>query len=106
MNGWNYHICALLFRGKTLIRVGINRKKTHPIARRVVKDGFEEFTLHAEMDALIASEPGDTLYVLRVLKDGTTLANAKPCKWCRKVIKDKGIDKVFYTDSEGKFRRL
>jgi len=56
--------------------------------------------MHAEMNVLRFSQPGDELIVYRFKKDGS-VSMAKPCKDCRRMIIAKGIKKVTYTDWEG-----
>ncbi|AMQ10602.1 hypothetical protein [Brazilian marseillevirus] len=43
-------------------------------------------------------------YVVRILNDGT-LAMAKPCNCCSKVLNFCGIKRVWYTTEEGSFRK-
>jgi deoxycytidylate deaminase len=56
--------------------------------------------MHAEMNVLRWSRPGDTLIVYRFKKDGSPTM-AKPCSDCRRMIITCGIKKVTYTDWEG-----
>ena len=105
-NKRNFHLCAILWRGKSIIRIGINRDKTHPKALRRFLNGQEVAHLHAEMDALIASQPGDVLEVLRIKKKSQTLTMAKPCKVCQKWITRSGISKVRYTNWDGIWQDL
>ena len=84
-----------------MIRIGVNSDKTHPAAYREYKNGWAA-CLHAEMDVLRFARPGDTLEVLRISADG--IAMAKPCKFCQKMIEEKGIRKVRYTDPNGEWQ--
>lgn len=84
-----------------MIRVGYNSNQTHTRA----KDTHTS-CLHAEMDALIASRPGDKLIVFRWTKDSDRPTMAKPCKHCQKQIREAGISKTFYSDWSGKTQRL
>lgn len=99
-NGEDFHLAAALFRGKRVVRIGTNSTKTHPRFRRVYSNGEEGSCLHAEMEVLRFSEPGDTLLVVRFLKDGT-LSMAKPCKYCQEFIIESGIKQVTYSDWDG-----
>lgn len=51
---------------------------------------------HAESRAARKLGRADTLYVVRVLRDGTW-GLAKPCHFCEKRLRDQGIKKVVYT---------
>lgn len=101
-NGESYHLAAVLRRGKSNIRIGINNSKTNPRFSRTYKDGHTCYTLHAEMDALIAAQPGDTLIVFRWSKRGK-VTMARPCRHCQRHIKEAGIKSVVYSHWNGKF---
>lgn len=100
-----FHLAAILWRGKSPIRVGTNCAKTHPKFGRKYKDGTYKFHLHAEMDVLRFARPGDRLEVMRWRADGE-LTMSKPCKWCIGHIKRYGISEVRYTDWDGKWQEL
>jgi len=51
---------------------------------------------HAEARSLRKAGFGATLWVARVLRDGSW-AMAKPCKHCETLIRNKGVKKVYYT---------
>lgn len=55
-----------------------------------------EASAHAEARSLRKAGFGATLWVARVLKDGSW-AMAKPCKNCETLIRNKGVKKVYYT---------
>lgn len=72
--------------------------KTHPVYTRL--NALK--TLHAEAGAILKIHnkvdlKGLSVLIYRQLKDGT-LANAKPCPGCMKLIKLYGIKKVYYTN--------
>ena len=52
---------------------------------------------HAEARVLRKAGWGAILWVARVLKDRQTWANAKPCSFCRTLIANKNVQKVYYT---------
>jgi len=95
-----FHLAAILKRGKSVIRIGVNQKRENGRFLRVV-DGMRFAYLHAEMDALIAARPGDTLIVYRWKKNGQ-LSMAKPCKHCVGHIREAGIRKVIFSHWDGK----
>ena len=61
-------------------------------------------SLHAEQAALLMlsdkQRKGSSLYVARLLKDGS-LNNACPCEFCRDLIIKSGVKEVFYTNEYG-----
>jgi len=61
--------------------------------------------MHAEMDALRYAKDGDTLKVIRFLKNGTPTM-AKPCKFCLKLIKKYNLESVQYTNWDGKWEEV
>jgi len=61
--------------------------------------------MHAEMDALRFYKPGDSIEVIRFRPDGS-YGMAKPCKYCRIMMKDKGVRTVRYTNELGEFKTL
>ena len=96
---------AAIFRGNSLIALGVNRDKTHPLCRSYGKNP-EAIYLHAELDAIIhglnrvgpKALKGATLAACRVTRDGK-LANSCPCKGCRKAIETFGL-KLIYSNNE------
>lgn len=89
-------------RGKSIVRIGTNSDKTHPKFMRTYKDGSCKSHLHAEMDVLRFAQPGDKIYVLRFHASGD-LTMARPCHFCEGFIRETQIDKVYYSDWNGKF---
>tara|TARA_R100000008_G_scaffold40816_1_gene23443 strand:+ start:1977 stop:2324 length:348 start_codon:yes stop_codon:yes gene_type:complete len=88
-------------KGK-LISSGWNKHKTHP------KFGSFLFkNLHAEGDALIkALKTRKSLkgsYIVVYRKRGN---RAKPCSCCENMLREAGIEKVYYTDGEYKIREM
>ncbi len=57
---------------------------------------------HAEARALRKAGRGATLIVARVKKDGS-LGSALPCARCRSLIKSKGVVRVWYSNTLGRF---
>lgn len=105
-NGEPYHLACILKRGRSIVRIGTNSKKTHPRFGRQFKSGPKEVhTLHAEMDVLRFAQPGDDLIVLRFKADGT-LSMARPCECCQHHIKEAGIRRVHFSDWSGDIVRM
>jgi hypothetical protein len=101
-NGQSYHIAAVLYRGKHVVRIGVNSSKTHPQYGRSYSDGSWSWCMHAEMDALRFYQPGDTLEVMRFLPGGG-FGMSKPCPLCVEVMRKKGLRKVRYTNRHGEW---
>jgi deoxycytidylate deaminase len=105
-NGHSFHVAALLLRGKTLVKIGTNGYKSHPIARRCYpKSEMETFDLHAEMSILHCARPDDVLIVLRFQKSGQ-LSCARPCPLCSRLIQKSGLSRVYYSDWNGVLTEL
>jgi deoxycytidylate deaminase len=103
-NGGPFHLAALLWRGKSLVRIGTNQEKTHPHFHRKYKNGSAH-NLHAEMDVLRFAKPGDTIVVMRWSAKGQ-MTMAKPCPHCQKFIKEAGITEVTYSDWDGEMQTM
>jgi len=101
-NGHAFHLAAILFRGKDIIKIGTNSTKTHPKYHRVYSNGDEGSHLHAEMSVLRFSKPGDVITVMRWNSKGE-LTMSMPCTYCQEFIKDAGIKTVIYSNWDGKF---
>lgn len=104
-NGLDFHVAALLFRGKRLIKIGVNQTKTHPRFKRYKDNGYCGYCLHAEMDALRVAKPGDSMMVLRFTKRGN-ISMAKPCIHCQQFIDDAKIKFVYYSNWNGEIVKL
>jgi len=100
-NGEDFHLAAFLKRSKSLIRIGVNRNVSHARFIRV-EDGEVLSFLHAEMDALIAARPGDTLVVVRWTKGGE-VSMSRPCEHCQRFIAKAGITRVIYSGWNGDY---
>jgi len=103
-NGREYHLTAILRRGKKVVRMGANVSKTHPRFTRTYSDGTTGSHMHAEMNVLRFAEPGDTLEVMRFGK--LKMAMAKPCEHCMHHIRLAGIKKIRYTNSRGTWEEI
>jgi len=92
----SYRLGSVIVKGKTIVSVGTNSYKTHPLLTRVTQYPY----LHAEQQALfrygLDNCEGLSLYVCRIYKDNR-FALSKPCKTCYNFIKIAGIKKVYYT---------
>lgn len=95
-------IGAVVVKRGSVIGVGFNKLKTHPLSTN------PWFTIHAEFDSILGCSKEDLansdLYIYREDLNGN-LACCKPCIYCQKLIASTGIKNVFYTDN-GKFCKL
>lgn len=57
---------------------------------------------HAEARVTRKLNTGSVVYVVRVLRDGT-LANARPCLWCQKTMRRRGIRRCYYSIGVGEY---
>jgi tRNA(Arg) A34 adenosine deaminase TadA len=58
---------------------------------------------HAEARVCLKSDKGAKIYVCRLLKDGKTFANSRPCKSCMNIMRSKGISAVYYSLGENEW---
>jgi deoxycytidylate deaminase len=89
-----FQVGAVIVKGNKVLGIGFNKVKTSPQSIHPWR------TRHAECDALIScgleNTVGATAYVYRLLKNGSG-AMSKPCESCEKMLKTRGIKKVYYT---------
>jgi len=105
-NGRTYHLVAILRRKGQVIKIGENTDKTHPKYKRHYPNGDCQAHMHAEMNVLRFSQPGDTLEVLRFSRNNHSRTMAKPCKLCMHFIRKSGIKKVRYTNWNGEWEEI
>lgn len=105
-----HKIGCVVVKGHRIVSSGYNNKyKCHPLQAKLDTEKYGVACpgkLHAEIMALLplmrdnVDLRGCSIFVYRQRKDGT-LAMARPCSVCQKVIKELGIKKVFYTIENG-----
>lgn len=104
------HVGAVVTMGSRIISSGCNsQSRCHGLQVKLDKEMFGSEShgpLHAEVDALLplirrgADLSNASLYVYRQYKNGT-LACARPCARCEKLIRKSGIKRIFYTVENG-----
>lgn len=94
---------AALYIGNTLVSIGVNRLKTHPLQARFGTNGDSIF-LHAEIDAIknalkrveVVDLQKAILYIAKSKKGKAHLS--KPCLGCQRAIVHFGITNIYWTE--------
>jgi deoxycytidylate deaminase len=105
-----HQVGCVVVRGHRIISSGHNHKhKCNPLQAKLDTEKYGvkcPGKLHAEIMALLplmkakVDLKGCSIFVYRQHKNGT-LAMARPCSSCQKVIHELGIKKAFYTIENG-----
>ena len=99
-----FRLGAVLVEKNSILSVGNNSYKTHPLLKKRTEWPY----LHAEQHAIIRRGidncDGHDLYVVRILKN-LDYAISYPCDICKELIKEVGIRNVYYINEEGEFAR-
>lgn len=94
---------AVLFKSNRIIGAGYNWPVAPP------GGDSRRFSIHAERDCLKGLRAdqirGATLLSVRVTKKTESLASSKPCKGCSNLLRRKGVESVFWFDSDGNLNR-
>lgn len=104
------HVGCIAVYQNSIIGIGHNSKKTHPIQNyynryRVQEDDMLP-KLHAEINCLNQIRNLNInfskvkLYIYRIRKD-QPFGLARPCPSCMAAIKDLGINEIYYTTNDG-----
>lgn len=113
--GLEYHLCAILVRGGSVLSVGYNKRGTNAFVEHYgdLSKGERDWCLstHAEMDAVLKARDktdlrGCKIFVARRRKIDGASANARPCEICRHVLYNYGIRRAFYTISQDEFGQM
>lgn len=96
------HVAFLVKKNK-IIKIGWNKKRTHPkIRKHPYHEGY--VGIHAELDAVLKSGANElhdhSIIVLRFDRKGK-LNNSKPCPGCASVLSQVGITDIYYSASDG-----
>lgn len=95
-----YRLGAVIVHKKRIEVAKFNCLKSHPKLCKY----YEYPYLHAEGNAILSLGLdncfGKTIYVARALRDGS-LALAKPCSSCLKLIKAVGLKSIYYSTNNG-----
>jgi len=100
--GGKFRHGAILVYKNSIVSIGMNSYKTHPLMASRTSWPF----LHAEQHAIIRAGldncQGLDLYIARVRKNND-LAMSKPCSVCVKLIYDVSIKNVYYSTNMERF---
>ncbi len=91
------HGCVVLRNGKV-----ISKGYNHPRIRIINKNRLSCST-HAEMSAILSlkNKKANSILVIRINKEGK-LCDSKPCQYCFNFILNSGIQKIYYSNEQGK----
>lgn len=97
-------IGCVIVKGSKILSRGVNIEKSHPKQKYLNKKyrGFNTHNsfIHAELNAILntnANLEGATIYLYREDNNGI-MCCCKPCPACEFVLKQVGINTVYYTD--------
>jgi len=101
--------CVAVYHG-SIIGIGCNCNKTHPIQKKYNKyrksSGSMLPKLHAEISCINSIKNLDVnfgkvkLYIYRIRRD-QPFGLSRPCSSCMAAIKDLGIKDIYYTTNDG-----
>lgn len=108
------HIGCIAVYGNTIIGIGCNTNKTHPLQQyynryRTLVDDNGNYLLpktHAEMNCINSLRHLDIpfskvkLYIFRI-QNAHPCGMARPCPSCMAAIMDLGIREIYYTTNDG-----
>ena len=87
-----------IWKGKNILGAGYNYHMSAPCSTNSKSRGF---SIHSERDCLNGLREqqiyGSDMLAVRVTNSGE-LSHGSPCKGCRKLLRRKGIKKVFWFD--------
>jgi deoxycytidylate deaminase len=93
----NHKHGAVIWKGKKILAAGYNY---HMPAPGVIS---RKFSIHSERDCLNGLRAhqihGSSMLAIRITSAGS-LSHGAPCKGCKKLLKRKGIKKVFWFDKD------
>lgn len=101
-----YHLCAVIVRGGSVVSVGFNKRNTNGFVEYYtdLARGQRDWCLstHAEMDAVLQARSkidlrGTKIFVTRKLLGNMKFAMARPCEICQHVLYNYGIRRAYYT---------
>ena len=107
-------LAAYIVYKNTIIAIGINKNKTHPLQKQFGKNS-KAIYIHAEIDAINNTLRNfdkkilekSVLYICRVKRSGIgspfQVGLAKPCEGCMRAIFSYGLKKAYYSISDNEY---
>lgn len=115
-NQIDYHLCAIIVRGGSVISVGFNKHNTNAFVEHytdLARGRGRDFCLstHAEQDAILKARGkvdlrGCKIFVARRLRLNGKPGMARPCPICENALNSYGIRKAYYTINEHQFGKM
>lgn len=112
----DYHLCAIIVRGGSVISVGYNKHNTNAFVEHyadIARGRGRDFCLstHAEQDAILKVRNkvdlrGCKIFVARRLRLNGKPGMARPCSICETALNSYGIRKAYYTINEHQFGKM
>lgn len=112
----DYHLCAIIVRGGSVISVGYNKHNTNAFVEHyadIARGRGRDFCLstHAEQDAILKARNkvdlrGTKIFVARRLRLNGKPGMARPCPICENALNSYGIRKAYYTINEHQFGKM
>ena len=98
-----HRVGAVIMKGKSIVSIGRNVKKTHPNCPT-------NYSQHAEFNAAIgldsyANHSGLTIYIARLTRTGK-IGISKPCEFCERLLINLGIHRVVFSNDDGNMEFL
>lgn len=104
--GDNFRIgCVIVGPGGCIVSTGVNSYKTSPRLSKFYDYPYYHAEAHAILRRGVDTCNGCTMYVVRVTRRAS-LAIAKPCKECQRLIKEAKIKKVIYSCGNNSYESL
>lgn len=98
-----YRHGAVLWKDNKILQTGYNFPVVMPRA------DAKQFSIHAERDCLKGLRAdqiyGSSLLSVRITLKKEWLTSSRPCKGCMSLLRRKGVNKVYWFDSEGNLNR-
>ena len=112
----DYHLCAIIVRGGSVISVGFNKVNTNAFVEHyadIARGRGRDWCLstHAEQDAILKARgkvnlKGCKIFVARRKKIDGSPGMARPCPICENALYSYGIRKAYYTINEHQFGKM
>lgn len=102
------HVAFLIKKGR-VFKIAFNAKKSHPSVLKFDYKRHQQHTTHAELAVCLKSGldylVDYKMLVLRINSQGK-LTSSKPCVGCQSVIKQFGIEEVYFSGADGEIHDL